>query len=306
MRVIFLGNHTVGVRALDALRACADVIAVVAHPPDPEDGVRYASVHAHAQNLGLPVMRVTGRDPQLAALVQQARPDLVLSVDYRYLLPAQVYNIPGVTAINLHPGLLPKYRGRAPVNWAILNGETELGLTAHCIAAGPDCGDIVAQERFSLAVDEDAGDALAKLYPLYERMVRRVVGFVQSGHVPRRPQNHAEATQYPRRQPEDGAIDWTQTAERVHRLVRAVAAPYPGAFARLPGGGKLIVWKARALRDETHGAPGRILRTDGDARFVAGCGGGSLLVTRWSVAGAADFTPTAGTTFPIRMELQHA
>ncbi|MCB9865201.1 MAG: hypothetical protein H6816_00975 [Phycisphaerales bacterium] len=213
-RAILLGNHTVAVRALDALRACAEVCAVVAHPEDPEDGVRYASLYGKAAALGIPTYRLAGREPALAELVAEHRPELLLSVDYRYRVPTQIIATPGVMAINFHPGLLPRYRGRAPVNWAILNGERELGLTAHVMEEGIDCGDIVAQERFELGEEEDVGDALQKLYPLYERMVRSVVGHVASGTIPRQPQDHAQATTYPRRRPEDGLIDWHQPAQR--------------------------------------------------------------------------------------------
>lgn len=280
MRAILLGNHTVGVRALDALRDCCAVRAVVAHPPDPEDGVRYASLHAHAERVGLPAYRLAGRDPRLAELVAECAPELLLSVDYRYRVPAQVLDKPGLTSINLHPGLLPRYRGRAPLNWAILNGETELGLTAHLMAAEIDSGDIVAQERFALGDDEDVGDALRKLYPLYERVVRSVVADLGAGGLRRVPQDHARATTFPRRRPEDGRIDWREPADRVRRLVRAVADPYPGAFSDL-NGGRITIWRA-VLDGGAAAEPGTVTAWCGRDQFCVACGAGGLRITRWS------------------------
>ncbi len=301
MRAVFFGNHTVGVTALDALRECADVAMVVAHPTDPEDGVRYHSVHDHAARCGLKVMRSRGDDPEMDRCVRAARPDLILSADYRYLLPMPVVDAAKTAAVNLHPSLLPRYRGRAAINWAILRGERELGLTAHLIAAGMDAGDIVEQARFTLDDHEDVGDALAKLYPLYAELTRRVVGHVCAGHLPRRPQNHALATAFPHRRPEDGAIDWTQPAEQVHRLVRAVAAPYPGAFGFV-GENQIQIWRAQIV--EPVGTPGTVLTVEDDA-FVVACGRGSLRVTRWDTADGSPCPLEAGAAFQLAQETAH-
>jgi len=297
---MLLANHTVGVRALMALRACADVCAVVAHPPDVEDGVRYLSVYEHARQAGLRVERLHGRDPRLIELLERCQPDLLLCVDYRYLLPAEAFRRDGLVAINLHPGLLPQYRGRAPLNWAILNGETELGLTAHVIDEGVDSGDIVLQERFALAESEDVGDALKKLYPRYARMVSRLVALACVGSMPRTPQNHARATVYPRRRPEDGEIDWSQPARAVHRLVRAVAAPYPGAFTHI-NGQRLTVWKASPCPGDG-GLAGSVVSAE-ETGFVVNCGDGALKVSRWSVEGVVGdaCAPRTGEVFADRM-----
>ncbi|MCB9851420.1 MAG: methionyl-tRNA formyltransferase [Phycisphaerales bacterium] len=284
MRVVLLGNHTVGVRALDALRECAEVVGVVAHPADVEDGVRYASLYEHARQAGLRVARMDGNDAKLKAWIAEAEPDLLLTVDYRYLLSADVIALGKLGAINLHPSLLPKYRGRAPVNWAIINGDSELGLTAHFIDQGMDRGDIIAQERFTLTNEEDVGDALEKLYPMYERMVRRVIGYCQDGGVPRRPQNHAQATTFPRRRPEDGEIDWSASALEIHRLIRAVAAPYPGAFAML-GDQKLIIWRAAVVPDTRAGEPGAVVSGDAETGYVVCCGEGGLRLVSWECDG---------------------
>ena len=276
MRVAFFGNHTVGVRALEAIAASAEVAGVVCHPPDPEDGVRYESVYEFARSRGWKTTRGKGRDEAVYEFVRQARPELIWITDYRYLIPLPLIQAAPQGAVNLHPSLLPKYRGRAPVNWAILNGESEFGLTAHFVDEGMDSGDIIAQKRFTLTDDQDAGDALKRLYPLYEEITREVLRHLRHGEAPRTPQNHALATSFPRRTPEDGLIEWTKPAREVRNLVRAVAAPYPGAFT-FAGDEKLTIWKARPAADEAlRGNPGEILAIVGEELTVC-CGDAALL-----------------------------
>ncbi|MBM3976752.1 MAG: methionyl-tRNA formyltransferase [Planctomycetes bacterium] len=278
--IVFLGNHDVGVRTLDVLAECAELAAVVAHPLDPEEGVVYASVAEWAERRGLPCLRASGRQPQLAEFVRAHAPELLWIADYRYLLPAEVLALAPLGAVNLHPSLLPAYRGRAPVNWAILHGERELGLSAHFVDSGTDSGDLIAQARFALREDQDVGDALALLYPLYEQLTRRVLRQFERGRVRRRRQDASRASTFPRRRPEDGAIDWARDARSVHNLVRAVARPYPGAFTVLAGR-KLHLWKARRFDFDPQAAPGTLLDATRD-ELVFACGQGGLRVRDWS------------------------
>lgn len=284
MRILFLGNHTVGVRSLNALARHNAIVGVVAHPPDPEDGARYESVYDHAHGAGLSVARYTGRDPALERYVRDVRPDLLWIADYRYLLPQTVLDLAPLGAVNLHPSLLPFYRGRAPINWAILRGEREIGLTAHFIDEGVDSGDIIAQRRVSLSADEDVGDALNKLYPIYERLSHEVVQAFRNGTVERRAQPPGEWLVWPRRKPTDGLIDWNQDSESVANLVRAVARPYPGAFCRL-GADKLTIWRARAGTPSGPGCIGAIWRVEAN-RFFVNCAEGSLEVLDYELASA--------------------
>lgn len=277
MRILFLGNHTVGVRTLETLLVRAHVCGVVAHPPDAEDGVRYLSLFDFADARGLNVVRMAGREAGLVDFARQCRPDLIWITDYRYLLPSVVTSMAPLGAINLHPSLLPKYRGRAPINWAILNGESEFGLTAHFVDEGMDTGDIIEQERFRLTEEQDVGDALMALYPLYASITRKVLRHFASGLVPRRMQDHDQATAFPRRRPEDGQIAWQLPAGRIRDLVRAVARPYPGAFSFCRGE-KIMIWAAALYPSEsTTVPPGRVLCIEEDA-FVVVTGNGNLLV----------------------------
>ncbi len=294
MRILFLGNHTVGVRTLETLLDRAHVCGVVAHPPDPEDGIDYLSLFDFAQVQGLNVVRMAGREAGLIDFARQCRPDLIWITDYRYLLPGVVTSMARLGAVNLHPSLLPKYRGRAPINWAILNGESELGLTAHFVDEGMDTGDIIEQERFLLTEEQDVGDALRALYPLYASITRKVLRHFESGQVPRRIQDHDHATVFPRRRPEDGRIAWQLPAGRIRDLVRAVAKPYPGAFSFCRGK-KIMIWAAALYPSEsTAASPGRVLFTEKNA-FVVVTGKGNLLIRSATYESTArPFLPQAG------------
>lgn len=283
MRVVFLGNHNVGIKALEAISETEEIAGVIAHPLDPEDGIRYQSVYDFAFQNGWNAIRSTGKDPELERFIRDAKPDLLLIADYRYLLSKSILHLAPFGVVNLHPSLLPKYRGRAPVNWAILNGEANLGLTAHFVDDGMDTGDIIEQVTFELKEEQDVGDALQILYPLYYQLTKKVLEYFKSGHVPRKPQDHSQATVFPRRRPEDGRIRWDQSLNAIRNLVRAVSFPYPGAFTTLSNH-KIIVWKAQTshLIKSGEPLPGMVLHIGPEGIHVQ-CGNGILLLTQIEV-----------------------
>lgn len=284
MRVVFLGNHTVGVTALRALSEEVEITGVVAHPPDPEDGTRYESVYDKACQWGFPVIRGKGQALEVASFVQQAAPDLLWVTDYRYLLPEGLVALAPRGAVNLHPSLLPRFRGRASINWAILYGESQIGLTAHFVAPGVDTGNIIEQICITLTKEEDVGDALERLIPLYDVLTRKVIHRFLAGPVQGTPQNHENATEFPARKPEDGQIDWSRPAYQVRDLVRAVAAPYPGAFVDFSGI-RLYIWRARTSsvpEGWQDAVPGTILASRDDGSFLVQCSDEALLVQEWT------------------------
>jgi len=277
MRIIFFGNHDVGVATLDTLAQYADVVGVVAHPIDPEEGVRYSSVFDFASENNLNVIRGKGKDSSVLSFVKKHTPDLILVTDYRYILPHHLFSVAKFGAINLHPSLLPRYRGRASVNWAILRGETEVGLTAHFIDEGVDTGDIITQLAIKLGRDQDVGDALTALIPKYRKITRDVLSFFMSGVVPRRTQDHSKGSLFPARNPEDGRIDWSQSAENIQNLVRAVAHPYPGAFCESQYG-RAFIWKACIVNtvDVAVDQPGAVIKLSEKNNPMIQCGHGIL------------------------------
>jgi len=225
-------------------------------------------------------VRAAGRDRALEEFVANVSPDLVWITDYRYILPPSIIAKPRLGVVNLHPSLLPKYRGRAPINWAIIQGETRLGLTAHFVDEGVDSGDIIEQVSYELTMEQDVGDALDALYPLYRELTRRVIDRLATGDVARIRQDHSLATVFPRRKPEDGRIDWRVPRRSVWNLIRAVAHPYPGAFTS--GTGKrLTIWKARESDHESpfDTLPGTIIGIDDEGLHVQ-CGDLALLLTK--------------------------
>jgi methionyl-tRNA formyltransferase len=281
VKVAFLGNHTVGVTALATIAQTDEVVGVIAHPFDPEDGVRYQSVFDFAKTRGWPVIRGKGRDSSVEDFLQYVAPDLIWVTDYRYLLPSSVLAKAKLGAVNLHPSLLPAYRGRAPINWAILEGETLLGLTAHFIDAGMDSGDIVAQIPFELAESEDVGDALDKLYPIYEAVTHEVLQAFRTARINRIPQDERKAFTRPARRPGDGLIDWNQSSAQVCNLVRAVAAPYPGAFTYLDRN-KVTVWRAvRALNQKQESTPGEVIGFDSAGNPIVRCADTAIVLTEF-------------------------
>ena len=180
-------------------------------------------------------------------------------------------------AVNLHPSLLPDYRGRAPINWAILRGESRLGLTAHRVDQGVDTGPILQQCEYTLGVDEDVGDALGKLLPLYRKITADVLAQFGAGVPMGCPQLAASAATWPARKAEHGEIDWQMPAAQVRDLVRAVARPYPGAFTFLLGR-KLLVWRAHVREDATITRPGTVISIDDDHVLVQ-CGSDALEIS---------------------------
>ncbi len=213
----------------------------------------------------------------------RSRPATIYSVYYRYLLPDAILNSATIGAFNLHGSLLPKYRGRAPVNWMIVNGEREAGLTLHHMVARADAGDIVAQRACTI---DDADTALTlyrKLVPLGAEIIREYHPLIVSGRAPRTPQDLSRGSYFGRRGPADGRIDWRWPARRIFNLVRAVTHPYPGAFC-FAAGRKLYIWETSIAREDgVLGSPGEILGgitglSVGALKIAAGQG--SLTVTR--------------------------
>jgi methionyl-tRNA formyltransferase len=284
MRILLFGSGPGGMRSLDALARQDAIVGVVTHLAPASDETPTDALHAHASGAGIPVARFAGRDAQLARFVRDLRPDLLWIAQYGYLLPQTVIDLAPLGAVNLHPSLLPSYRGRSSVHWAILRGERAIGLTAHCVDGGVDSGDVIAQRRVELAPHEDVGDALSKLEPLYAELSLEVVLALRRGNASRTPQAPGNWPIWPLRRAEDGVIDWSSDSQSVANLVRASARPYSGAVSWLAGG-RVTIWRARAGLPRGPGSIGSVWRTDHE-RFFVNCGEGSLEVLDCEIEGA--------------------
>lgn len=236
-RAVVFAYHDVGVRCLKTLlSARIEVPLVVTVRDDPKENRWFASVADTAHEYGLPVvMPDDANSGELAEQVAQLQPDFVFSFYYRSMLGVPLLRSARRGALNIHGSLLPKYRGRAPVNWAIVNGERETGATLHYMVERADAGDIVDQLAVPILADDDAREVFGKVTAAAEIVLARSLPGLVAGHAPRRPQVIEPGQYFGRRRAEDGRIDWSQPAVRIHDLVRAVAPPFPGAFTEVGG-----------------------------------------------------------------------
>lgn len=232
MRAVVFAYHDVGVYCLkELLKAGIEVDLVVTHEDDPNENVWFGSVVKLCKEKSIPF--TTPSASELAKLVPQLQaiaPDYIFSFYYRHMIPVQMLACAKIAALNMHGSLLPKYRGRAPVNWAILHGETQTGATLHIMEEKPDAGDIVGQSAVSIGPDETATDVFAKVSKAAVQVIHEVLPALLQGNVPHKPNDLQKGSYFGGRKPADGQIHWSQTAKQVHDLVRAVAPPYPGAF----------------------------------------------------------------------------
>jgi methionyl-tRNA formyltransferase len=280
-RAVVFAYHNVGARCLRVLaRHGVEVPLVVTHADDPAETLWFERVSAAADALGIPWIAPDDPNaPDVVARVGALEPDFLFSFYYRKMLGAPLLATARRGALNLHGSLLPKYRGRAPVNWAVLHGERETGATLHDMAAKPDAGGIVDQEPVPILPDETAKEVFDKVTGAAERVLERALPRLIAGTATRRRNDLAAGSYFGGRRPEDGRINWSSPARRVHDLVRAVAPPYPGAFCDLPGG-RLMVHGTRVLERPPGGAPaspGVFVR---GAHVYGRCGDGCVEIVR--------------------------
>ncbi len=248
MRSVVFAYHDVGYVCLqELLRTGEEVIAVLTHEDDPREEVWFRSVRRLAEEHGVPVYTPdTVNTAEWIARLAAWRPDFLFSFYYRKILCADILRIPRCGALNLHGSLLPKYRGRCPVNWVLIHDERESGVTLHYMEEKPDRGDIVAQRRVSITDDDTALTLFHKLTGAAAAVIRDTYPLLRAGRAPRIPQNHTAASYFGGRRPADGQIDWARPARAIFNLVRAVTHPYPGAFTSWRGR-RLYVWEARPV-----------------------------------------------------------
>jgi methionyl-tRNA formyltransferase len=273
---VVFAYHDVGVRCLKALlSAGVEIPLVVTVADDPGENRWYASVAATGADYGLEVITPsTAASAELEGRLRALAPDFLFSFYYRSLLPAALLASARRGALNMHGSLLPKFRGRAPVNWAILKGERETGATLHYMVEQADAGDIVDQLAVPILADDDAREVFAKVTVAAETILARSLPQLFAGNAARRPQRILPGQYFGRRTPQDGRIDWSRPAREIHDLVRAVAPPFPGAFAEVRG----ERWDIHRTRvsDRPAPQPGAWL-FGADAGLYAACGGGGVL-----------------------------
>ncbi len=281
MKAVVFAYNNIGCEGIEALlKSGFEIAAVFTHKDDPNENLWFRSVAELAADKGIPVYAPENPNhPLWVARIKAMKPDYVFSFYYRNVIGKEILAIPSKGALNLHGSLLPKYRGCAPINWAVINGEKETGVTLHLMSEKIDAGDIIAQKKITIAGDDTAKDVhlkaakaaaalLAAELPKLAKAKTRVKG---------KKQIEKDATYFGRRKPADGAIDWSKSAAEVRNLVRGVTRPYPGAFSFL-GDKKYLIWDVSEVKlpaKATKAKPGTILSTE---PLTVACGSGAVKI----------------------------
>ena len=269
-RAVVLAYHDVGVRCLRVLlEAGVAVPLVVTHRDDPRELIWFASVAELARSRGIPTL-LDPTNEELESTLKPLAPDFLFSFYYRRMLPSEILRLAKRGAFNMHGSLLPKYRGRAPVNWAVLHGERETGATLHEMTAKPDAGRIVDQQAVPIGPDDTAAEVFARVTDAAEQVLRRSIRPLLEGKAALRANNLFEGSYFGGRKPEDGRIDWRRSARELHDLVRAVAPPYPGAFCD-----RFFIDRTRI--EEAAASPGPLGPYLENGTWFARCGDGKVL-----------------------------
>ncbi len=277
MKAVAFAYHNMGIASLKALKGEGfDIRAIISHDDDPEENCWFGSVVGWAQENGVPVhCPADVNSPEWVEKIQAISPDVIFSFYYRNLLGDAMLSIPSAGAYNLHGSLLPAYRGRCPVNWVLVNGETTTGVTLHHMVKAADAGDIVGQREIPIGADDTALTLYNKLCGGAQGLLAEVLPLIKNGTAPRIPQDLKGGSYFGGRRPEDGKIGWHWPTSMIYNLIRAVTDPYPGAFTSLPGGEKMLIWWGRPERQDRTGLAQGEMEIEEGAVFV-GSGDGRV------------------------------
>ncbi|GAA0511761.1 bifunctional UDP-4-amino-4-deoxy-L-arabinose formyltransferase/UDP-glucuronic acid oxidase ArnA [Tatumella terrea] len=274
MKAVVFAYHDMGCVGVEALiEAGFDITAIYTHLDNPSENHFYGSVAHLAAEHNIPVFSPENvNHPLWVERLRESAPDIIFSFYYRDLLSEDILNLPPAGAYNLHGSLLPRYRGRAPLNWVLVNGETETGVTLHKMVKRADAGEIVSQQTVPISASDDALRLHKKLTQAARELLQSTLPAIKQGKVTLSAQDEQRATYVGRRTPEDGRLDWNQPATVLHNLVRAVSEPWPGAFSYV-GNTRFIVWKSRVHTDVPAATPGQVLSV---SPLIVACGEGAL------------------------------
>ena len=280
MRLIFMGTPEFARPSLKALHDAGHVISTVVTQPDRPKGRggKFVSppIKLAAEAMNLKVIQPAGiKAPAFLEELEKLKPECIVVVAFGRILPQSLLDLPSRGCINLHASLLPRYRGAAPIQWAIINGEKETGMTTIKMDAGMDTGDILLQERVSIQPDESAGSLSERLADRGAELMLRTLREIESGQARARPQDHDKATMAPMIKKALGLVDWALPASAILNRLRGLD-PWPGIYTYYQGG-RLRIWKAVIEKAKPGEKPGRILRVHSEGLAVA-TGEGTLIL----------------------------
>jgi methionyl-tRNA formyltransferase len=283
MKLVVCAYHNVGYRCIgELLRQGARIDMIFTHEDSPAEKIWFQSVRELAERQGIPWRTSDINEPENVEKIREIAPDFIFSFYYRNMIKPEVLEIPCRGALNLHGSYLPKYRGRVPVNWAVINGETETGATLHYMVEKPDAGDIVDREKVVISFTDTAFEVFTKLTDAAVAVISRAFPLLVAGTAPRIPMDLKAGSYYGGRKPADGLIDWTKSAVQIYNLIRGVTHPYPGAFTYLEGK-KVVIWSAWPV--EGTGEPGRVVSKN---PLLVGTGDGLLEIRSLQVEGKPE------------------
>ncbi|GGU73179.1 methionyl-tRNA formyltransferase [Streptomyces cavourensis] len=270
MRVVMFGYQTWGHRTLQALLDSEhDVVTVVTHPRSEHayEKIWSDSVADLAEKHGIPVIIRNRPDDELLDRLEEVTPDIIVANNWRTWIPPEIYNLPVHGTLNIHDSLLPAYAGFSPLIWALINGEPEVGVTAHLMDEELDAGDIVVQRSVPVGPTDTSTDLFHRTVDLIAPVTTEALGLIASGQTEFTPQDRSRASFFHKRAEEDIRIDWNWPAEDLERLIRAQSAPYPSAFT-FHKGQRLEVLSAVVSEGRYGGTPGRIFYREGNGVVI--------------------------------------
>ena len=281
MRLVFMGTPDFASSSLEALlRSDDSVVGVVTQPDRPKGRGQILTpspVKLLAQRAQIPLLQpLKMKDPEFLHALAGWSPDLIAVAAFGRILPPAILSLPPRGCINVHGSLLPKYRGAGPIQWAIVNGETETGITTMLMDEGMDTGAMLLQEALPITPDDTADTLSPRLAALGSRLLVETIARLKAGTLVPRPQDSSRATLAPLLKKEDGAIDWALPATALANRVRGLS-PWPGAHIRMAGGDRWTIWRALALPGPVTEPPGVIVAITNEAIHVA-TGDGILAV----------------------------
>jgi UDP-4-amino-4-deoxy-L-arabinose formyltransferase/UDP-glucuronic acid dehydrogenase (UDP-4-keto-hexauronic acid decarboxylating) len=256
-----------GITGLNALEAAGfGIRAIFSHEDDPGENIWFGSVRTWGEERGIPVLCPESvSTSEWRERIADLKTEALFSFYYRHMICGEILDLAPAGAYNLHGSLLPAYRGRAPVNWVLVNGEARTGITLHHMVAKPDAGDIVGQRAVDIAFEDTALTLYRKLCRAATDLLAEVLPLIAAGTAPRIPMDLSRGSYFGGRKPADGLIDWHRPARRIYDLVRAVTDPWPGAFTFLPTGEKLVVWRGLPVASGTGGPALPMISSSGAA-----------------------------------------
>jgi len=281
MRIVFMGTPEFAVPSLEALIKSDDQVVGIVTQPDRPKGrgqtLTPSPVKRIAQREQLPLLQPTKmKDPAFLAALAAWKPDLITVAAFGRILPPAILHLPSRGCLNVHGSLLPKYRGAGPIQWAIMNGETETGITTMLMDEGMDTGAILLQERLAIVPDDTAGTLSPRLAELGGRLLIKTITQLKAGTLVPSQQDHSQATMAPLLKKEDGVIDWTMSATAIANRIRGLT-PWPGAYT-FAEKDRWTIWRAVATTEQAKELPGTVTQVTKDAVHVA-TGHGVLVLT---------------------------